>query len=158
MKLYVIIFFLVLSFNLRAQEEYTIKSINIEYDSISMMLDYGCQQIGAGYQVGAMGRDKFDCSGLVNYVANKYGHRLPRSSYDMSKIGQYVEADSLRPGDLIFFQGRNYGSVGHVAIVSDIRNGNIFILHATTQRGVIEEILQKNQYFMSRWLFNKRVF
>jgi len=142
----------------KAQDTISINSTIINYDSLSMMLDYGCQQIGARYQIGAMGNDRFDCSGLVNYVASKYGYMLPRSSSDMSKIGVYVEADSLRTGDLIFFQGRNFGSVGHVAIVSDVRNGEIYILHATTQRGVIEEVLQKNKYFMSRWLFNKRVF
>lgn len=157
MKKISLIFFLIFHLCVKAQDS-TKATYVLLNDTIEGILDLGCRQIGAGYQMGASGNGRFDCSGLVNYVASKYGHKIPRSSSDIAKLGHYVEVDSLRPGDLIFFQGRYANSIGHVAIVSDIRGGNIYILHATTQRGVIEEILQKNEYFMKRWLFNKRLF
>lgn len=119
------------------------------------LLNITCQNIGSGYQYGASGLQYFDCSGLVNFHFNKKG--FPRSSKEIAKLGAYVEADSLQVGDLIFFLGSNLKDIGHVAIVSHISDKDIFILHATTKRGVIEEVLQHNSYFMKRWVFNKRI-
>lgn len=119
------------------------------------LLNITCQNIGSGYQYGASGMQYFDCSGLVNFHFNKKG--FPRSSREIAKLGEYVEADSLQIGDLIFFQGRSAKEIGHVAIVSHISGSDIYILHATTQKGVIEEILQHNEYFMKRWVLNKRI-
>jgi gamma-D-glutamyl-L-lysine dipeptidyl-peptidase len=143
---------------LHAQDDSAKYQVQIYQDSLDFLVNYGCRYIGAGYQYGGGGVERFDCSGLVSFLAAKYGFKLPRSSGEIAKYGQHVEADSLRPGDLVFFKGRNTNSVGHVAIVTEVRNGNIYILHSTTHQGVIEEVLQKNDYFMRRWLFNKRIF
>ena len=130
-------------------------TIILSYNSNDSLVDLTCQKVGIAYKYGASGNDFFDCSGLVNYHFNKRG--FPRSSREIAKLGDYVEADSLQIGDLIFFQGRNAKEIGHVAIVSQISGNDIYIIHATTQKGVIEEVLQKNDYFMKRWVFNKRI-
>ena len=53
----------------------------------------------------------FDCSGLVRYVFGRVGIALPHSSYAQFDLGHRVARGSLRPGDLVFFDG-----VGHVGI------------------------------------------
>jgi cell wall-associated NlpC family hydrolase len=66
---------------------------------------YAISLADTGYLYGGNSPDKgFDCSGLVQYVFKESAHiRLPRTSLEMSRIGQQVEADDLRPGDLVFF-------------------------------------------------------
>jgi cell wall-associated NlpC family hydrolase len=53
----------------------------------------------------------FDCSGFVRYVYAHFGLNLPHSSYADFGLGQRVQRSSLRPGDLVFFDG-----VGHVGM------------------------------------------
>jgi hypothetical protein len=53
----------------------------------------------------------FDCSGFVRYVYAHFGLSLPHSSYADFGLGRQVSRGSLRPGDLVFFDG-----VGHVGM------------------------------------------
>jgi cell wall-associated NlpC family hydrolase len=53
----------------------------------------------------------FDCSGFVRYVYAHFGLSLPHSSYGDFDLGRRVSRGSLRPGDLVFFDG-----VGHVGM------------------------------------------
>jgi len=53
----------------------------------------------------------FDCSGFVRYVYGHFGLSLPHSSYADFGLGRRVGRGSLRPGDLVFFDG-----VGHVGM------------------------------------------
>ena len=112
---------------------------------------------GVNYKYGGMGRDGMDCSGLICRVFSDLNMKVPHSSASLSQLGEYVNADYLQRGDLLFFKGHSSNSVGHVAMVSKIVNGKIFMIHSSTSRGVIEEVLQDSEYFMKRWLFNKRI-
>ena len=53
----------------------------------------------------------FDCSGLVQWSYKQQGITLPRTTYDQVNAGRAVEvnAQSLRPGDLLF---TNYSAPG----------------------------------------------
>lgn len=56
-----------------------------------------------------------DCSGLVRYVFKEVlGHELPRSSEEISHVGDIVENHELQPGDLVFFNTlkRSFSHVG----------------------------------------------
>jgi len=53
----------------------------------------------------------FDCSGFVRFVYAHFGLRIPHSSYADFGLGVSVPRQSLRPGDLVFFDG-----VGHVGM------------------------------------------
>jgi cell wall-associated NlpC family hydrolase len=53
----------------------------------------------------------FDCSGLVRFVYARFGVKLPHSSYADFDLGRRVALGSLKPGDLVFFNG-----VGHVGM------------------------------------------
>jgi cell wall-associated NlpC family hydrolase len=53
----------------------------------------------------------FDCSGFVRFVYAHFGVALPHSSYEDYRLGMGVPRRSLRPGDLVFFNGE-----GHVGM------------------------------------------
>jgi cell wall-associated NlpC family hydrolase len=63
----------------------------------------------------------FDCSGFVRYVYGHFGITLAHSSYAQADSGRRVARGSLKPGDLVFFDG-----LGHVGIY--VGNGNF--IHA----------------------------
>jgi len=60
---------------------------------------------------GSSPRSGFDCSGFVRYVYAHFGVPLAHSSYAQFDRGRRVARASLRPGDLVFFDG-----LGHVGI------------------------------------------
>lgn len=112
---------------------------------------------GVPYRYGGNNMYGVDCSGLVCLAYESVNIDLPRSSSQLALQGQAIIADSLKQGDLIFFKGRSNNHVGHVALVSKIIDGALYIIHATSSGGVIEENLYENAYFMKRWLFNRRI-
>ena len=125
-----------------------------KFDSV---INRALQFEGVNYRYGGMSENGVDCSGLVCIAYDHINIPLAHSSSIMDAMGMEVEADDLQIGDLIFFKGRTNNTVSHVAIVSKIVDGFIHIAHSTIRRGVIEEILQNNSYFMKRWLFNRRI-
>jgi cell wall-associated NlpC family hydrolase len=66
----------------------------------------------------------FDCSGLTQYVFNKYGVHIPRVAQAQFNAAHKVPQSQARAGDLIFFS--EHGGVGHVGIYL----GNGQFLHA----------------------------
>jgi cell wall-associated NlpC family hydrolase len=57
-----------------------------------------------------------DCSGLVDYVYKEaWGTTLPRTSIELSKIGQTIKTQDLQAGDLVFFNTLKRG-FSHVGI------------------------------------------
>ena len=69
-------------------------------------------KIGAPYRYGATGPHAFDCSGFVQYAWRKAGVRIPRvTTAQYRRIKPKVSWKDLRPGDLLFFNGK-----GHVGM------------------------------------------
>ncbi len=60
---------------------------------------------GTNYQWGGnTPQSGFDCSGFVRHVYKEAaGMLLPRSAYEMSQSGSYIDSSNLQPGDLVFF-------------------------------------------------------
>ncbi|MBC7405725.1 MAG: C40 family peptidase [Cytophaga sp.] len=57
-----------------------------------------------------------DCSGFVRYVfKNAVGAELPRTSQEISKIGEQINIKDLQPGDLVFYNTLRRG-FSHVGI------------------------------------------
>jgi murein DD-endopeptidase len=72
--------------------------------------------LGTPYRYGGHSpRQGFDCSGLVYYVHQEAGLRLPRTSYGQFKATRPVGLHHLRPGDLVFFRLKRY-KISHVGI------------------------------------------
>jgi len=67
--------------------------------------------IGIPYVYGGSSPSGFDCSGFVRFVYAHFGVDLPHSSYADFNVGRHVARRSLKPGDLVFFDG-----LGHVGM------------------------------------------
>ena len=73
--------------------------------------------IGTPYVWGGAHPGGFDCSGLVQYSAEKVGiHNVPRTSEEQWAWVQRISQSQLQPGDLVFEQWPGEASPGHVAI------------------------------------------
>lgn len=73
--------------------------------------------IGIRYQWGgANPATGLDCSGLVQFVFQQVtGVTLPRSTKELSRIGEQVTLADVQPGDLVFFNTRRF-AFSHVGI------------------------------------------
>ena len=73
---------------------------------------YASRLVGVPYRYGGDSpQTGFDCSGFVRFVYRHFGVQLPHSSYADFGLGRRIARGSLRPGDLVFFDG-----VGHVGM------------------------------------------
>jgi hypothetical protein len=87
--------------HLDARKELGIKAVN-----------YARRLLGVPYRYGGDSpTNGFDCSGFVRFVFGHFGLELPHSSYADFGLGTNVSRGSLRPGDLVFFDG-----IGHVGL------------------------------------------
>ncbi|MES1247638.1 MAG: C40 family peptidase, partial [Actinomycetota bacterium] len=73
------------------------------------VVKYARKFVGTPYVYGGSSPRGFDCSGFVRFVYAHFGVSLPHSSYAQFTDGRRVSRRSLRPGDLVFFDG-----LGHV--------------------------------------------
>jgi cell wall-associated NlpC family hydrolase len=98
------------------------------------VVDYARRFRGVRYVYGGSSpRTGFDCSGFVRYVYAHFGLTLAHSSYAQFDRGRRVSRASLRPGDLVFFDG-----LGHVGIY--IGNGRFIHAPHTGTRVRIETL------------------
>ncbi|PHS68481.1 MAG: hypothetical protein COB12_01125 [Flavobacterium sp.] len=102
---------------------------------------------GTKYKFGGTTKKGMDCSGLVYVAYGKEGVKLPRVSRDMAKQGKAVSLKKVIKGDLLFFKtGKSKNRVNHVGIVTDVKKGEVFFIHASTTRGVINSSLNENYW------------
>ena len=106
------------------------------------------EALGARYAYGATGSKRYDCSGLVFSLYTAQEIDLPRSTREMAEYGEKIRKEELKPGDLVFF--RNVRKIDHVAIVSRLSASKTWLIHSTTSRGVIEEVLEESPYWNQR--------
>jgi len=103
------------------------------------------QKTPSGYCCGAQPQGGFDCSGLMWWdlkePAGGYNNRsirgyagwsIPqRASADMAGVGKKISYGGARPGDLMFYDGDNNGTVDHV----DVFLGNGWALDSSSGQG-----------------------
>ena len=66
---------------------------------------------GKKYKFGAVGPNRFDCSGFTLYVYKKTtGKKLPHKANLQQKYGKAVAKSKARPGDLIIIRKGSYGT------------------------------------------------
>lgn len=128
-------------------------------EMIADLLQEARSHSGKRYRSGAKGPNNFDCSGFTSYVYNQFGYTLNPSSGGQFSNGVKVEDKDLRPGDLVFFTGRNSkGGVGHVGIVVDVDSGDgtFNFIHAATSSGIqIDRSIAP--YYKKRYLGARRI-
>jgi cell wall-associated NlpC family hydrolase len=97
---------------------------------------------GLPYVYGGSDIDGFDCSGLVYYVYDCFGIRLPRSAREQGRLPGTVKLKHAQPGDILAFKWKK---TWHTAIYL----GDQRFVHAPNAEGWVrfEEL---NEYWLSR--------
>ncbi len=112
------------------------------------VVDYAYKFIGTKYRYGGKSRSSgFDCSGFVCHVLNEYGVGISGASYMLENQGEKIGLEQAQAGDLLFFRKSRGGRVFHVSLVVSNENGRTEIIHATSGRGVVVEVLQESSYW-----------
>jgi NlpC/P60 family len=110
--------------------------------------------VGVPYRWGGNTPDAgFDCSGLVRYVVARAARvDLPRTTGEMSLVGNSIEPDEVAPGDLIFFNttGRPHSHVG-------IYVGGYRFVNAPSTGGTVRIDYISNPYWAKRFDGIRRV-
>ena len=122
------------------------------------IIDFSKQYIGTPYRRGTKGPNSFDCSGFTSYVFENFGYKLNRTCVTQINQGTKVAQQELKPGDLVFFKGRNakLSRAGHVGIVVNNDDfGNVSFIHASI-RGVKIDNLKKSPYYQSRYITDRK--
>jgi cell wall-associated NlpC family hydrolase len=86
-------------------------------DHASQLAMQAVSMLGIHYKYGGTSPENgMDCSGLVRYVFKEaWGTDLPRTSAEISHVGQRVDPQNLQPGDLVFYNTLRRG-FSHVGI------------------------------------------
>lgn len=113
--------------------------------------NYAYKFLGKPYVYGAAGPNAFDCSGLTQYVYNKFGIGLSRTTYTQVGEGIKVKRSDLKAGDLVFFNTE--GSISHVGIY--IGDGE-FIHAPRTGKPVMVSSLSDG-YYSERYATARRI-
>lgn len=122
---------------------------------IQEMLSFAATFTGTRYRYGATGPKAFDCSGFTSYVFRQFGYDLNRTSRQQIHDGEKIKRDELRPGDLVFFNGRAVNNrIGHVGIVTEVDStGSGFsFIHASTSQGVCVSKYPEEAYYSKRYI------
>jgi len=115
-------------------------------------VDFAASLIGRPYVWGAEGPRSFDCSGLTQYVYQRFGVDLPRRAIDQSEIGD--PARRLRRGDLVFFASDERRSlVTHVGIYE----GGGTMIDASKRYGRVRRDDLSDAYWKATFMFARRI-
>ena len=117
-------------------------------------IDNALQLLGIRYRRGGSSPESgFDCSGFVTHVFREgLGLILPRSSKEMSKSGEGVDRDELKPGDLVFFNTMR-SAFSHVGIYL----GDNQFVHAPRAGGRVRIEDLRESYWFKRFNGARRV-
>lgn len=108
------------------------------------VVDYALQFVGNKYVWGGESLTKgVDCSGFVMKVYEKFGYKLPHSSYKLRSVGKKVSESEMQPGDIVCYSG-------HVAIYM----GDGKIVHAASKS---QGIKVSNNYKYTKVITVRRI-
>ncbi len=103
------------------------------------------------YKYGGTTLNGLDCSSLVQIVyKDAFGIKLPRTTKYQVKKGYYVDRNSIKEGDIVFFKTSK--KARHSAIIIE----NDKFLHTSTKYGVSISSLN-NPYWKSKYWQARRI-
>lgn len=113
---------------------------------VNKVIKTATDNIGAPYKAAGTTKAGFDCSGLVFISFETENIKLPRSSYEQSKIGKIIPFDDAKKGDLIFFKTNKSKQINHVGLITEINRDEIKFVHSSTSKGVIISSTKESYY------------
>jgi len=110
--------------------------------------------LGIHYKYGGNSPENgLDCSGLVRYVFKEaLGKDLPRTAAEISHVGQQVDPNNLRPGDLVFYNTLRRG-FSHVGIYL----GDNKFIHSPSRGGQVRIDSMDLSYWKRRFNGARRI-
>lgn len=130
------------------------EAISFRNDAMNDLAIYAMSLAETPYRYGGNSPENgFDCSGFVYHVFLKsLGLQLPRTSLEMSRVGEPLQEGQLRPGDLVFFNTRQqpYSHVG-------IYVGENRFVHAPKSGKAIAIVNMRENYWRSRYDGARRI-
>lgn len=110
--------------------------------------------LGIRYRRGSNTPERgLDCSGLVQYVFREsWGKELPRTAAEISRVGERVDINELRPGDLVFYNTLRRG-FSHVGIYL----GDSQFIHAPAAGGKVRIESMNLSYWKKRFNGARRI-
>ena len=101
---------------------------------------------GVPYRLGGTSKSGVDCSALVQIIYRDiFSVDLPRTTWDLSRVGARVDREQLKSGDLVFFKTALWGN--HVGVYL----GEGRFVHASASRGVIVSELANPYWRKHYW-------
>ena len=140
MTLISVVFFMSLSSQVKGQNKKKRKNI-------STVITKAQSYKGTPYKYGGTNTKGIDCSALIQNSFSYAGYKIPRTSKEQSKYGKKVGWGGVRPGDLVFFKFKKKGEKWfHSGLVVRREGDNIYFVHASSSRGVVESNLNADYY------------
>jgi cell wall-associated NlpC family hydrolase len=102
---------------------------------MSAVTAYARAQVGDRYQRGAIGPNRFDCSGLVKKAYSKAGIHLPHSSGGIAARARTISRSQARPGDLVVGPG-HVGIYMGGGMMIDAGNSRVGVVYRKMYRGL----------------------
>ncbi len=109
---------------------------------------YALGLIDTGYRFGGKNPEAgLDCSGMVSFIYGRAaGVTVKGSAADIARNSRPIEPESLRPGDLVFFNTRNR-PFSHVGIYL----GDARFVHAPSSNGRVRIDRLNDRYYAQRF-------
>jgi cell wall-associated NlpC family hydrolase len=123
-------------------------------DNAQDLILKGLELVGISYRRGGTSPDGgLDCSGFVQLVfRDAAGKLLPRTAREQSRVGNVVEKNKLKPGDLVFFNTMRR-AFSHVGIYL----GDNHFVHAPRPGGEIRIEDMSRGYWVKRYNGARRI-
>ncbi|MGN7454188.1 C40 family peptidase [Paenibacillus pasadenensis] len=126
-------------------------SVLADKSASSELIDSVDEVIGTPYKWGGTTVKGFDCSGFILHIFNQFDVKLPRTSKSQAEVGNKVDKEELREGDLVFFNTSGRG-ISHAGIY--IGEGKF--AHSSSSKGVTISKLS-DDYYEKRYVTARRV-
>ncbi len=127
---------------------------------IDSIIEYAKTFVGTKYRYGGITPAGFDCSGFMFHIHRHFNLPLPRIPAHTCVMGTVInDIDSLQPGDLVYFRGRNANDnrIGHVGMVIEKIPGSFIFIHSASHAGLVIENFKEHSYYVNKYLFANRL-
>jgi poly-gamma-glutamate capsule biosynthesis protein CapA/YwtB (metallophosphatase superfamily) len=139
-------------------EKFAFSADGADSVSVDSVISLGAKYLGKPYRYKGDAAWDLDCSGFISHIYSKFGVKLPKSSTAMEGSVTKIDFDQVAKGDILFFKGRdiNSNSIGHVALVINVLDKDVEIMHSCS-RGILTEMYPGLDYYNRRFLFAGRI-